>query len=231
MNKNNIFIALIVLTLGGFIGYFIYTDLMVRDDFVATSVLSEEQPVNTLVEEVEDAVVEIVEVGAEDGGDAVILPNIPDLDGGIIIPDSYSLEQKEEITNKIENIIALLRQDADLFNQWLGLGLLRKSIEDYEGARQVWEYAGAIRPQNSLSFGNLGVLYGYYLQNPVLAEENYLKALENDPKLPYLYVQIADFYVEVMDSTEKAKSILEKGISEIPDDEMLKAALRATIDH
>jgi len=155
-----------------------------------------------------------------------ISASVPDLNRPVTVPDSTPAHIKEEMAQEIMRLITLLKQDANLFNEWLDLGLLWKEIRDYEGARDAWEYAGAIRPKNSVSFANLGVLYGYYLTNPVLAEKNYLKALENDPKLPYLYTQVADFYLEVMKNTEKAKSILEKGLQEIPGDEALKAALK-----
>ncbi len=222
MNKNNIRIALSVFILVGFIGYFIYIDLTAENDFVAVPVLTEEQL--TDISEEKPSTTEFVEEYVENGDNAVVLLNVPNLDKEIIVPDSYSTEQKKEITNKIKDITAFLKQDPNLFNEWLDLGLFRKSIEDYEGAREAWEYASTIRPENSLSFGNLGVLYGYYLQNPTLAEKNYLKALENDPKLPYLYIRTADFYIEVMDNTEKARAVFERGVLEIPGDETLKMA-------
>lgn len=154
-----------------------------------------------------------------------ILVKTPNLDRQVYIPASVPSAQKEEISNKIKEITALLNQDANLFNEWLDLGSLRKSIEDYEGAREAWEYASAIRPKNSLSFTNLATLYGYYLQSPILAEKNYMKAIENDPALPYLYMRAADFYIEVLDDSQKAKMILQKGVQTIPEDEGLKAAL------
>ena len=156
---------------------------------------------------------------------AAVVAVVPNLDRQIIVPASIPAQIKENTVKEIERLKALLKQDSNLFNEWLDLGMLYKSFDDYEGAREAWEYASVIRPVNSLSFGNLGVLYGYYLKNPVLAEKNYLKAIENDPKLPYLYGQTADFYLEVALNPVKARSILEKGLKAIPGDEGLLAAL------
>lgn len=151
---------------------------------------------------------------------------VPDLNRSVRIPPSMEF-QKEEIMKQINDILALLNDDSGLFNQWMDLGLLYKAIEDYEGAREAWEYASSIRPKNSISFGNLAVLYGYYLKNPALAEKNYLKSIENDPKLPHYYVRAADFYLEVLKDKEKARKILEKGLQEIPGEESLQSALGA----
>lgn len=161
--------------------------------------------------------------------DEVTAPKIkiPNLDRPLAFPSGTPVAQKEDLTKRINSTVALLKENPTLFNEWNDLGLFRKAIEDYTGAKEAWEYASAIRSGNSLSFGNLAVLYGFYLQEPLLAEKNYLKAIENDSKLPYLYLQAADFYVEVLKDKEKAIAILEKGLKEIPFDEALKSALES----
>lgn len=225
MNKNVTFAAFTILLFAGFAGYFIYANLTAETEFAATPLLSETEELSANTSEEAVFVLEEVEKEEKTEENKGSLPDIPDLDRRVDIPSSIPSAQREEMTDKINDILALLKQDPDLFNEWLDLGLLRKSVEDYEGARQAWEYASVIRPKNSLSFSNLGVLYGYYLGKPILAEKNYLKAIENSPKLPYLYVQVADFYAEVLSDPEKARAILKRGISEIPGDEMLKIAL------
>ncbi len=145
---------------------------------------------------------------------ATVLPPLPDLNRPIEFTGVFTEDSKKEITNSIKDISASLKQDSSLFNKWLDLGIFRKAIGDYGGALDAWEYAGSIRPQNSLSFSNLGVLYGYYLNDPLKAEKNFLTAITNDPKSTVLYIKIADFYIEVMDDIQKARDILMKGIEE-----------------
>ncbi|MBI2108889.1 MAG: hypothetical protein HYT93_01755 [Parcubacteria group bacterium] len=230
--KQHVYIAFLVLILASFVGYIIYTDVAVKNNIAKSPTLNEVEGSN--MDEVQEKNIPegvLVEVpqnttATEDGKMALTTP-VPDLDRQIVIPDSTHPSQKDEIISKISALVVLLKQDASLFNEWIDLGLRRKSIEDYEGARQAWEYASVIRPNNSISFGNLGALYGYYLGNPILAEKNYLKAIENDSKLPYLYVQTADFYLEVLKDVEKAKEILKKGLIAVPGDEALKLALDA----
>jgi tetratricopeptide (TPR) repeat protein len=173
----------------------------------------------------------IEESDTEDSiGSGGILPEgvkIPSLMAPIEFSGTYSEEVKKGITAQINEISDILKQDAGLFNQWVDLGLLRKSIGDYNGARDAWEYASALRPKNSLSFANLGVLYGYYLGDTKKSEENFLRSIKNNNKITNTYYQLADFYLEVLNNVEKAQNILEEGLSENPESRALEAALGA----
>ena len=79
------------------------------------------------------------------------------------------------VTAKIQDLSSQLKKDSDNLENWLVLGVYRKMIGDYESAKEVWEYASAIRPQNSVSFNNLGELYAYYLKDNAKAEKIILK--------------------------------------------------------
>ncbi len=146
-----------------------------------------------------------------------IATSVPDLDRPIIFPGSYSAEKAKEVTGQIDVLANVLKADNTLFNEWMDIALLRKSIEDYEGAREAWEYAGAIRPENSLSFANLGMLYGYYLREPLKAEANLLHAIENEPRFLDFYSRMTDFYVEVMNDKGKAVVFLDRAIKKYPE--------------
>lgn len=228
MEKQNLYIIPIVIIFIGLVGYFIYIDIMAKNAFVQTTVadgkqaevVSESAPAEVINENI--PIPQAAEQSVSLNKTSV---SAPDLDRSIQISDSISPAQKEEIASKINNTIALLKNNRTLLDGWLDLGLLRKLIGDYEGARAAWEYAGILAPKNSISFGNLGVLYGYYLKDSVSAEKNYLKAIENDPALPDLYMRAADFYLEVMNNPQKAQIILEKGAKAIPEDMALKSAL------
>ena len=152
--------------------------------------------------------------------------SVPSLDR--LVPftgGDFTSEARKQITDQSKEIVALLKQDKNLFNQWVDLGILRKSSGDIEGAKEAWEYGSYLRPHNSVTFGNLGILYGYYVHDSALAEKNFLKAIENDSKLSYLYSQLSDFYLDVLKDKTKAQQILEKGLKEIPGDQNLKETL------
>lgn len=141
----------------------------------------------------------------------------PNLDRPINIPEDFPEDAKKIATEKIQKLSNELKANNDFFDGWLDLGIYRKMIGDYEGAKECWEYASAIRPLNSISFNNLGDLYGYYLKDYKKAEENFLKALENGPDQVYIYRNTYEFYRYVMKDDAQAKEILKKGIEINPD--------------
>ncbi|MBU1179126.1 hypothetical protein KKB69_02220 [Patescibacteria group bacterium] len=143
--------------------------------------------------------------------------DVPDLDRPINMPETLPEDAQKIAREKIEKITADLKNNQDLFASWLELGVYRKMIDDFEGAKEVWEYASLIRPENSISFNNLGDLYGYYLKDNKKAEENFLKALENGSDKVYIYRNAFDFYYLVMKDEVRAKQILEKGIELNPE--------------
>jgi tetratricopeptide (TPR) repeat protein len=141
---------------------------------------------------------------------------LPDLNKEIKITTDMSEDAKKIVTTKIQDLSSQLKKDSDNLENWLVLGVYRKTIGDYESAKEVWEYASAIRPQNSISFNNLGELYAYYLKDNKKAEENYTKAIENDPSAIYIYRNFFDFYRYFAKDMAKARAILEKGIATNP---------------
>ena len=141
---------------------------------------------------------------------------MPNLDIEIKITAEMSEDAKKIVTAKIQDLSSQLKKDSDNLENWLVLGVYRKMIGDYESAKEVWEYASAIRPQNSVSFNNLGELYAYYLKDNAKAEKNYTKAIENDPSAIYIYRNFFDFYRYVVKDLTKAKALLEKGITANP---------------
>jgi len=151
---------------------------------------------------------------------------IPDLDREIVFYEETMPEAQEKITKRIKEITNVLKENNDAFTYWIEFGQYWKLVGDYEGARDAWEYASAIRPKNSLSFGNLGDLYGYYIRDFALAESNFLAAIENAPQLIYLYAQAAIFQKDVRGDLPKAREMIELGIANNPENIDLKAALK-----
>jgi len=111
---------------------------------------------------------------------------------------------------------ALVRADANNFNAWKVLGALHKAVGNYEGARDVWEYMGIIRPENSISFGNLGDLYMGFLVDFPKAEENLLRAIKNEPEGITYYRNLHTLYASGYDRVKKERA-----------DDVLLAGLKA----
>jgi len=185
-----ILIAIIIILAAG-TGYYIYSDLV-------------QPPMSNTIEPESTTVVDSNK-------------NQPDLDRPINFYIDIPEQAKTIYKNKIEDLVKQLKENQDLYSNWLDLGIQRQEIGDYEGARECYEYAGYIRPQGSTAFGNLGFLYGYYLKDIKKAEENYLKAIENGPNMVYIYRNLFEFYRDVLNDDTKAKNILQKGIELNPD--------------
>lgn len=105
---------------------------------------------------------------------------------------------------------------------WIAVGVIKKFFNDYEGARDAWEYAGVLYPHNALSFANLGSLYGFYLNDKTKAEFNYGHSIQDDPYQPSYYLGLADFYSQV-DTINKSKvpEVILAGLQYIQDPNML----------
>lgn len=154
-----------------------------------------------------------------------VAPDHPSLDRPITFPDGTSAESRLLLGNKLKELVATLKERPSNYDNWIDLGIYRKEIEDYEGARQAWEYATKLNPANSIAYSNLGNLYGYYLKDPARAETNLRSAVKQSPKEPYYYVQTYSFYLEVVKDSIKARAVLEEGLRAIPGDPQLSNIL------
>jgi tetratricopeptide (TPR) repeat protein len=103
-------------------------------------------------------------------------------------------EQAQFFQQKFDEAKKQLQDNPDDFNNWLYLGVLKKTVSDYEGARDVFLYAGQIRPQSAIPLANLADLYAYFLNEPQKAEAALKKAIINDPKDYGLYLSLAELY-------------------------------------
>lgn len=145
------------------------------------------------------------------------------------VPDEVRLfteDQKKKIYAEIENYGAAVKKDPDFFNGWIQGGLLKKVIGDFEGARDMWEYASLIRPQNSVSFANLGELYWRYLPNFAKSEANFRTAVKNKPSEFTAYVSLSDLYFySYAAKANLADDVLLEGLAANPQEINLMKAL------
>ena len=140
----------------------------------------------------------------------------------------FSEEQKQDLYRAIGNYGTAVKENPDYFNGWLQIGLLKKVIGDFEGARDAWEYAGVIRPQNSISFSNLGELYWRYVPDFPRSEMNFRTAIINNLGDVMVYVSLSHLYL--YSYTEKftlADEVIQEGLAANPDAiDLLKALAR-----
>lgn len=135
-------------------------------------------------------------------------------------------ESRRKFYLGIENYGAALKANPGYLHGWLQLGLLKKVIGDYIGARDAWEYAGLIEPRNTVSFSNLGELYWRYLPDFPRSEANFRTAIKNRPEDPPVYISLSDFhYYSYTAKKDLADDVLLEGIAANPGSTDLKRAL------
>lgn len=134
----------------------------------------------------------------------------------------FSDEQKTKIYNTIETNGRLVKAHPAYYNGWMLIGILKKTIGDYEGARDAWEYAGMLEPQGSVAFSNLGELYWRYLHDYPKSEANFKVALARRENDPGTYVSLADLYhYSYQEKSALATPTLLRGLEKIPGDQTL----------
>lgn len=148
----------------------------------------------------------------------------------IVRPTNYLSTNSPEV-NKIvlanlEKAIAAIKKDPKSAMNWIELGIQRKTLGDYEGARDAWEYAKAIEPGNLVPWNNLGDLYHFYLKNYVKSEENWKKTIALKPDYMQGYRGLYELYTYSMkEKIGEIPVMLKQGIAKNPDATDLKVML------
>ena len=138
----------------------------------------------------------------------------------------FSEEQKKQLYDSIATEAQAVKTNPIYFNGWIRLGMLKKTIGDFEGARDVWEYASLIEPLNSLSFSNLGELYWRYLHDYRKAEENLQTSIKHKSDDIQNYVTLAElYYYSYQEKYDLADDVLLDGLKANPNDETMMRRL------
>ena len=136
---------------------------------------------------------------------------------GFSAPEEYIAKQKKDLA-LLGSVLNKNPISVGGVDNWIAVGVIKKSFNDYEGARDAWEYANILYPSNGLSFANLGNLYGFYLHDNEKAEASFKKAISNDAYQPGYYLGLADFYKNVyMAKKSETPKVLLEGMNIIKD--------------
>lgn len=146
------------------------------------------------------------------------------------VPDEvrlFTAEQKEQLYATLQTHGRAVKADPEYFNGWIQVGILKKTIGDFEGAGDAWEYAGVIQPLNSLSFANLGELYWRYLHDYPKSEKNFRISIKNKPYDPATYISLAELYhYSMKEKYDLADDVLLEGIAANPQDNPYESLAR-----
>lgn len=126
----------------------------------------------------------------------------------------FTEEQRQQLYATIQTHANVVKSDPAYFNGWIQIGVLKKMIGDFEGARDAWEYASLIQPGNSLSYANLGELYWRYLHDYPNSEKNLLISIKNKPDDFQTHITLAElYYYSYTEKSALAEKVLLDGIA------------------
>ncbi len=143
---------------------------------------------------------------------------LPDLDRPIVVSADLSAASEKKFTEGIKKVSEELKNNPDVLDGWLILGLYRREIGDAEGAAQAWKYLAMIRPNDARVFNNLAILYSHELNDFQKAEEWYNKGIKADPKAVFIYPALAEFYQYFTKEIEKVDDVFLLGLKNNPAD-------------
>ncbi len=138
----------------------------------------------------------------------------------------FTEAQKNKIYQSIRENGSAVKENPGFFTGWIQLGVMKKTIGDFEGARDAWEYASVIQQKNSLSYANLGELYWRYLREYPKSEKNFRTSIANKPEDEATYVSLAELYHYSMpEKYNAAPGALLEGLIAIPENGTLMRRL------
>jgi hypothetical protein len=118
----------------------------------------------------------------------------PTIDKEVVFPDSFADEAREAYLSNLEEIKGNIIADPKNEAAWNDLAIYRKMVGDYEGAKAIWHYQLALRPQNLVVLHNLAEVYFHYDKNYPKAEQLYLEAIRIAPNVVINYTDLFDMY-------------------------------------
>jgi tetratricopeptide (TPR) repeat protein len=162
-----------------------------------------------------------IDIDNPDGATITILPPLPTmqppkLNRPITYPEFYFPEAVAIMEVKLADAIAAAEENGE-FGDWIDLATLYHQIEDFEGARIIYEYLNEVYPTNSISFLNLANLHYLFLREYEKAEILFRKAIDNSPGSEVAYTSFHDLYkYSYKKETTLAVDILMEGLSVLP---------------
>lgn len=127
---------------------------------------------------------------------------------------------------QLADLASALSKKPDDFNSWMALGNFKKFFNNFIGARDAWEYAKIVVPNQPVTYLNLANLYGYYFKDQKKAEVNYLAAISLDSLNAYGGLNSFANYYRDFGFKDKALEFYKKALEFAPGDSALQAEIQ-----
>src|SRR3989338_6703251 len=146
-------------------------------------------------------------------------------ESGTPMPPSSPASDTSATSSGEAKLVQSIKKSPENGALWAEFGLKRKGIEDYEGAKEAYEYALKLMPNNAMVADSLGVIHGDYLKDYTKAVRYFRLAIDIDPSANYRYMRLFELYRYALKDNGKAKAILEEGLRAIPNEPSFQALL------
>lgn len=144
---------------------------------------------------------------------------MPDLSRKVAFSDSIPLELRSQIEAKVQALAASLTEDPTRSEDWFNLAILYHIANDYDGAKEIWEFLIKVAPTDTTAYDNLGKLYHFSLKDYPKAEQYFTQSISVNPNLLTPYRELFDLYrYSYKTSTSAAIDILNKAMKKFPED-------------
>ncbi|MDO8523719.1 MAG: tetratricopeptide repeat protein [bacterium] len=144
---------------------------------------------------------------------------MPDLSRKVVFSDSVPLELRSQIEAKVKALAASLTEDPSRSEDWFNLAILYHIANDYDGAKEIWEFLVRVAPQDTTAYDNLGKLYHFSLKDYPKAEQYFKQSISVNPNLLTPYHELFDLYrYSYKTNTSAAIDILNQAMERFPED-------------
>lgn len=147
----------------------------------------------------------------------------PSLDRPITYPASLSEEARTILTTRIEDAKKAIRENLEsAAPHWFDLAIQYKTLEDYGGAIEIWEYLAARYPDDSTPLYNLANTRHYILKDFETAEANFKAAIKVAPSVTINHLGLHELYrYSYKQDTQLAVDVLIEALAKVPEIERI----------
>lgn len=151
---------------------------------------------------------------------------VPDLDRKVEVLVQLHPFVEAEALKGLASTTEALRENPDDHLLWVTLGVFRKTLGDYQEAKDIWLYVAKRWPLNYVAYNNLGNLYHIELKDFAASEKAYQMAATVQPRFVQTYINLYELYrYSYPGKKALAPDPLKVGLSRNPNDLNLNLTL------
>ena len=118
----------------------------------------------------------------------------PSLERNIQFSESIPENVRAQLEEQAASTRASLNEDITRVDEWFTLGIVYHTANDYEGAREVWEFLVQVVPNSSTAYDNLAKLYHFSVPDFPKSESYFEQSLSVDPNNINAYLGLHELY-------------------------------------